>query len=60
MGMRRKRYIVGTVYTSIKRYEVLANDSDEAKQKVRDGFRRNCIDIEETFDVTTAYRKETS
>lgn len=57
---RRKRYIVVTHYTSTKRYEVLAADADEAKQLVRNGYTGSTLDIEETFDVPYAYRKEAS
>ncbi len=55
---RRKTYIVATTYTSIKTYEILATNAEEAKQLVRDGYRKQLLDITETFNVESAYRKE--
>lgn len=57
--MRRKRYIVQTTYKSIKSYEILAESAEKAKQLIREGYRAGCIDIIETFNVDSAFRKET-
>lgn len=57
-NQRRKRYIVTTKYVSIKQYEVLAINADVAKELVKIGHRAGLINVEETFNVENAFRKE--
>jgi predicted CoA-binding protein len=57
-NQRRKRYIVTTKYVSVKQYEVLAINADVAKELVKIGHRAGLINVEETFNVENAFRKE--
>lgn len=56
--MRRKTYVVFTRYEAVKTYEILAFDAIEAKKLIKDGYRAGLTNIEETFKVEGAYRKE--
>lgn len=56
--MKRELYIVQTTYKIIRKYEILADDAEQAKKFVRCDARADCIDIVETFNVDSAFLKE--
>ena len=55
---RRKTYIVTTKYVSIKKYELLAENVEHAKELINNGYCAGLTDIVETFNIEKVYRKE--